>query len=61
MAASMKSFLYKRHAILLTERPWIQLKELDSDHGLNDVQLQLWQALKVFCQDIGQAGSKIQG
>jgi len=32
-----------------TSRPWIQLKEFDSDHGLNDVSLQLWQAAEEFC------------
>ncbi|RKZ81683.1 MAG: esterase [Candidatus Parabeggiatoa sp. nov. 1] len=31
-------------------QPWIQFMELDSDHGLNDVQAQLWQATAAFCQ-----------
>jgi uncharacterized protein len=31
-----------------SSRPWIQLEELDSDHGLNDVSSQLWQASKSF-------------
>jgi pimeloyl-ACP methyl ester carboxylesterase len=34
-----------------TTRPWIQLIELDSDHGLNDVQPLLWQATQQFLFD----------
>jgi pimeloyl-ACP methyl ester carboxylesterase len=30
-------------------RPWVQLMELDSDHGLRDVMPQIWQAIQVFC------------
>jgi len=32
------------------KRNWIKLIELDSDHGLANVQEQLWQALCSFCQ-----------
>ena len=31
-------------------RPWIKLIEFDSDHRLTDVQTQLWQEIKKFCQ-----------
>jgi hypothetical protein len=31
-------------------RPWVQLIELESDHSLNDVHAQLWQATAEFCQ-----------
>ena len=31
-------------------RPWVQLIELDSDHGLRDVMPQIWQATQEFCQ-----------
>lgn len=31
-------------------RPWVQLIELDSDHGLTDVMPQIWEAIQVFCQ-----------
>lgn len=31
-------------------RPWVQLMELDSDHGLWSVMPQIWQAIQVFCQ-----------
>lgn len=31
-------------------RPWVQLMELDSDHGLWNVMPQIWQAIQVFCQ-----------
>lgn len=31
-------------------RPWVQLVELDSDHGLGNVIPQLWQAICQFCQ-----------
>ncbi len=32
------------------QRPWIQLVELDSDHGLGNVLPEIWQAIQVFCQ-----------
>ena len=32
------------------ERPWVQLIELDSDHALTDVMLEIWQATQSFCQ-----------
>jgi hypothetical protein len=31
-------------------RPWVQLIELDSDHALRDVMLQIWEAIQTFCQ-----------
>jgi pimeloyl-ACP methyl ester carboxylesterase len=31
-------------------RPWVQLIELDSDHGLRDVLPQIWEATQGFCQ-----------
>lgn len=31
-------------------RPWVQLVELDSDHGLGNVLPQIWQAIDRFCQ-----------
>jgi uncharacterized protein len=31
-------------------RPWVQLIELDSDHGLMNVMPQIWQEIQVFCQ-----------
>lgn len=30
-------------------RPWVQLIELNSDHGLTDVLPEIWQAVQVFC------------
>jgi pimeloyl-ACP methyl ester carboxylesterase len=32
------------------QRPWVQLIELDSDHGLGNVLSEIWQAIEVFCQ-----------
>ncbi len=32
------------------QRPWVNLRELDSDHTLGNVQPQLWQAIQEFCQ-----------
>ncbi len=32
------------------DRPWVQLIELDSDHSLNNVISEIWQAVKTFCQ-----------
>jgi uncharacterized protein len=32
------------------DRPWVQLIELDSDHSLNNVVSEIWQAVKTFCQ-----------
>jgi hypothetical protein len=31
-------------------RPWVQLIELDSDHGLNNVMPEIWEATQAFCQ-----------
>lgn len=31
-------------------RSWVQLIELDSDHNLNNVMLQIWEATQAFCQ-----------
>lgn len=32
-----------------TQRPWVELVELDSDHSLGNVLLQIWQAIRQFC------------
>lgn len=32
------------------KRPWVQLLELDSDHSLNNVMPEIWQAIQSFCQ-----------
>ncbi len=34
-------------------RPWVQLIELDSDHGLSDVMPEIWQATQTFCSLMG--------
>ncbi|MDB9372248.1 YqiA/YcfP family alpha/beta fold hydrolase [Nodularia sphaerocarpa] len=31
-------------------RPWVELLELDSDHGLGNVMSEIWQAIHRFCQ-----------
>lgn len=31
-------------------RPWVQLLELDSDHGLRDVMPSIWEAIQTYCQ-----------
>ena len=31
-------------------RPWVELVELDSGHGLGDVMEEIWQAIRLFCQ-----------
>ncbi|MEA5504595.1 YqiA/YcfP family alpha/beta fold hydrolase [Halotia wernerae UHCC 0503] len=31
-------------------RPWVELIELDSDHGLGNVTQEIWQAICLFCQ-----------
>jgi predicted esterase YcpF (UPF0227 family) len=33
-----------------SQRPWITLVELDSDHALTDVQSKIWQEIQTFCQ-----------
>jgi hypothetical protein len=33
-----------------SRRPWVRLIELDSDHALNDVMPQIWEAIQGFCQ-----------
>lgn len=30
-------------------RPWVQLIEFDSDHALNDVMPEIWEAIQAFC------------
>jgi pimeloyl-ACP methyl ester carboxylesterase len=35
-------------------RPWVTLHELDSDHGLTDVQDQIWQAIQHVCPELLQ-------
>ena len=32
-----------------TERPWVQLTELDSDHSLSDAMSEIWQGIEGFC------------
>lgn len=32
------------------QRPWVELIELDSDHGLGDVMTEIWQTIQLFCQ-----------
>ncbi|NEO99946.1 MAG: alpha/beta fold hydrolase [Symploca sp. SIO2E9] len=32
-----------------SERPWVQLVELDSDHSLSDVMPEIWDATRAFC------------
>ncbi|ARV60886.1 esterase [Nostocales cyanobacterium HT-58-2] len=32
------------------KRPWVELVELDSDHGLGNVMTEIWQAIRLFCQ-----------
>jgi predicted esterase YcpF (UPF0227 family) len=32
------------------QRPWVQLIELNSDHALGNVQAEIWQAIREFCQ-----------
>lgn len=34
----------------IASRPWVKLMELDSDHGLGNVQPEIWQAIQSFCQ-----------
>ncbi len=33
-----------------SDRPWVKLQELDSDHGLTNVLPTLWQGIQDFCQ-----------
>ncbi len=32
------------------KRPWVELVEFDSDHGLGNVMAEIWQAIRLFCQ-----------
>jgi uncharacterized protein len=32
------------------KRPWVELVELDSDHGLGNVMEEIYQAIRLFCQ-----------
>ncbi len=32
------------------KRPWVELMELDSDHGLGNMMAQIWRAIQLFCQ-----------
>ena len=32
------------------QRPWVKLRELESDHGLGNVVADIWQAIQRFCQ-----------
>ncbi|BAZ30096.1 hypothetical protein NIES4074_25520 [Cylindrospermum sp. NIES-4074] len=31
-------------------RPWVELVELESDHALSNVSIEIWQAIRLFCQ-----------
>lgn len=33
-----------------TQRPWVELIELESDHALVNVLPEIWQAIQIFCQ-----------
>lgn len=33
----------------VAQRPWAKLVELDSDHALGNVQVEIWQAIRKFC------------
>jgi hypothetical protein len=33
-----------------SQRPWVKLVELDSDHALTDIMPEIWQAIQKFCQ-----------
>ena len=33
-----------------SQRPWVQLVELKSDHGLTNAMPEIWQAIQAFCQ-----------
>lgn len=35
--------------VYASQRPWVKLIELDSDHGLTDVLPQIWQYINEFC------------
>ena len=32
------------------KRPWVELIELNSDHGLGNVMTEIWRAIQLFCQ-----------
>ncbi|MBI4780036.1 MAG: alpha/beta fold hydrolase [Oscillatoriophycideae cyanobacterium NC_groundwater_1537_Pr4_S-0.65um_50_18] len=34
------------------QRPWVKLVELDSDHALGNVQVEIWQAIQDFCPEL---------
>ncbi|HEY9629561.1 MAG TPA: YqiA/YcfP family alpha/beta fold hydrolase [Coleofasciculaceae cyanobacterium] len=34
------------------QRPWVKLVELDSDHALGNVQVDIWQAIQDFCPEL---------
>ncbi|MDY7012048.1 MAG: YqiA/YcfP family alpha/beta fold hydrolase [Cyanobacteriota bacterium] len=40
-----------------SQRPWVQLIELDSDHSLGNVLPQIWQAICQFCFKTGSRGA----
>lgn len=33
-----------------SQRPWVKLQELESDHGLGNMVVEIWQAIQGFCQ-----------
>jgi len=33
-----------------SQRPWVELRELESDHGLGNVVAEIWQEIQGFCQ-----------
>lgn len=44
----------------VSQRPWANLIELESDHGLVNVMPEIWQAIQKFCQlslyELGNGG-----
>jgi uncharacterized protein len=32
------------------QRPWVELMELESDHGLGNVMTEIWLSIRLFCQ-----------
>ena len=33
-----------------SQRPWVNLMELDSDHALGNMMAEIWQVIDFFCQ-----------
>ncbi len=41
------------------DRPWVKLKEFDSDHALMDVLAKIWQEIVDFCPSIAQGNKNV--